>query len=78
MIDRRFRDIYEGRTEHPLEEGEVADLLPDGELAATGETARKRGNETPIFSDVMTHVVMSPYWNIPDDLVKNNIAANVP
>ncbi len=25
----------------------------------------KPGNETPIFSDSMTHVVMSPYWNIP-------------
>ena len=25
----------------------------------------KQGNETPIFSERMTHVVMSPYWNIP-------------
>ena len=25
----------------------------------------KPGNETPIFSERMTHVVMSPYWNIP-------------
>ena len=25
----------------------------------------KKGNETPIFSEQMTHVVMSPYWNIP-------------
>ncbi len=25
----------------------------------------KAGNETPIFSQRMTHVVMSPYWNIP-------------
>jgi murein L,D-transpeptidase YcbB/YkuD len=25
----------------------------------------KRGNETPIFSERMTHVVLSPYWNIP-------------
>lgn len=25
----------------------------------------KAGNETPIFSERMTHVVMSPYWNIP-------------
>jgi L,D-transpeptidase YcbB len=25
----------------------------------------KRGNETPIFSERMTHVVMSPFWNIP-------------
>ena len=25
----------------------------------------KPGNETPIFSERMTHVVMSPFWNIP-------------
>ncbi len=25
----------------------------------------KPGNETPIFSERMTHVIMSPFWNIP-------------
>lgn len=25
----------------------------------------KEGDETPIFSESMTHVVLSPYWNIP-------------
>jgi L-glutamine-phosphate cytidylyltransferase len=39
VIDRRFRDIYEGRTEHPLEEGEVADLMPDGSVARVGKRA---------------------------------------
>lgn len=39
VIDRRFRDIYEGRTEHPLEEGEVADLMPDGSVARVGKKA---------------------------------------
>ena len=28
----------------------------------------KRGNETPIFSDEMEHVVFSPYWNIPESI----------
>jgi murein L,D-transpeptidase YcbB/YkuD len=28
----------------------------------------KRGNETPIFSERMTHVVLSPYWNIPPSI----------
>jgi L-glutamine-phosphate cytidylyltransferase len=37
VIDRQFRDIYVGRTEHPLEEGEVADLLPDGTVARVGK-----------------------------------------
>jgi choline kinase len=39
VIDREFRDIYVGRTEHPLEEGEVSDLLPDGTVARVGKKA---------------------------------------
>ena len=26
---------------------------------------------TPLFSDEMTYVVFSPYWNIPEDILKN-------
>ena len=39
VIDRRFRDVYVGRTEHPLEEGEVSDLMPDGTVARVGKKA---------------------------------------
>ncbi|HET9988909.1 MAG TPA: phosphocholine cytidylyltransferase family protein [Kofleriaceae bacterium] len=39
VIDREFRTIYEGRTEHPLDEGEVADLMPDGTVARVGKRA---------------------------------------
>ncbi len=39
VIDREFRSIYEGRTEHPLEEGEVSDLMPDGSVARVGKKA---------------------------------------
>jgi len=39
VIDREFRTIYEGRTEHPLEEGEVSDLMPDGSIARVGKRA---------------------------------------
>jgi L-glutamine-phosphate cytidylyltransferase len=44
VIDRRFRDIYEGRTEHPLEEGEVSDLMPDGSVARVGKKALPPGD----------------------------------
>lgn len=37
VVDRAFRTIYEGRTEHPLEEGEVCDLSPDGRIARVGK-----------------------------------------
>ena len=39
VIDREFRAIYDGRTEHPLDEGEVADLMPDGTIARVGKRA---------------------------------------
>lgn len=39
IIDRRFRDVYVGRTEHPLAEGEVSDLMPDGTVARVGKRA---------------------------------------
>jgi choline kinase len=39
VIDREFRTIYDGRTEHPLDEGEVADLMPDGSVARVGKRA---------------------------------------
>ncbi len=39
VIDREFRSIYTGRTEHPLEEGEVSDLMPDGTVARVGKRA---------------------------------------
>ncbi|MBS1119323.1 MAG: phosphocholine cytidylyltransferase family protein [Deltaproteobacteria bacterium] len=39
VIDREFRTIYQGRTEHPLDEGEVSDLMPDGSVARVGKRA---------------------------------------
>lgn len=37
----------------------------------------KPGNETPVFSDEMTTVVFSPYWNIPDSIVTGETAPAV-
>ncbi len=39
VIDREFRSIYVGRTEHPLDEGEVADLDARGAVARVGKRA---------------------------------------
>jgi L,D-transpeptidase YcbB len=30
----------------------------------------KQDTQTPIFNDVMTHVVFSPYWNVPPDIAE--------
>ncbi|MBP6717010.1 MAG: L,D-transpeptidase family protein, partial [Acidobacteria bacterium] len=37
----------------------------------------KRGHETPIFSGVMSTIVFSPYWNIPDSIVAGETAPAV-
>ena len=39
VIDRDFREVYDGRTEHPLEEAEVADLDASGAVARVGKRA---------------------------------------
>jgi choline kinase len=39
IIDREFATIYEGRTEHPLSEAEVADLDAAGNVARVGKRA---------------------------------------
>lgn len=31
----------------------------------------KTFNPTPVFSDQMTHIIFSPYWNIPESIVKS-------
>jgi choline kinase len=39
VIDRQFERIYEGRTEHPLDEAEVADLDGSGKVRRVGKRA---------------------------------------
>jgi murein L,D-transpeptidase YcbB/YkuD len=37
----------------------------------------KEMHETPIFSDKLEHVVISPYWNIPPNILKDEIVPRV-
>lgn len=39
VIDREFARIYQGRTQHPLEEAEVSDLDPAGNVRRVGKRA---------------------------------------
>lgn len=32
-----------------------------------------QGNKTVVFNDVMQHIVFSPYWNVPQSIVRNEI-----
>jgi len=44
VIDREFARIYEGRTEHPLDEAEVADLDAAGRVKRVGKRALPPGD----------------------------------
>lgn len=37
----------------------------------------KELHSTPVFSDKMEHIVISPYWNIPPGILKNEIAPKI-
>ena len=37
----------------------------------------KPDNQTPLFSDEMTYVVFSPYWNIPPDILREETLPRV-
>jgi murein L,D-transpeptidase YcbB/YkuD len=37
----------------------------------------KQDTPTPIFNDVMTHVVFSPYWNVPPDIAEGETLPSV-
>lgn len=37
----------------------------------------KQDTPTPIFSDRMTHIVFSPYWNVPPDIAANETVPEV-
>jgi choline kinase len=39
VVDRRFRDVYDGRTEHPLSEAEVCSVSADGFVDRVGKRA---------------------------------------
>lgn len=44
------------------------------EVMAMDVIVGKTMNSTPIFSDKMEYVVLSPYWNVPMSIIKNEIA----
>lgn len=48
------------------------DILEHGHPALTERViVGKRESKTPIFSDEMQYVVFSPYWNIPEQIVRD-------
>jgi murein L,D-transpeptidase YcbB/YkuD len=47
------------------------EVWDNGDVPVTMRTiVGKQDTPTPIFNDVMTHVVFSPYWNVPPDIAE--------
>ena len=47
-------------------------VIEDGqEVLAMNVVVGKAQTPTPVFSDDMTHLVFSPYWNIPESILAN-------
>jgi murein L,D-transpeptidase YcbB/YkuD len=50
------------------------DVYRDGEVFHTTRiVVGKVGNQTPIFSDEIEHVVVNPYWNVPQSIIRNEM-----
>lgn len=53
-------------------------VIADGKLTYNEKVIVGRGQyPTPSFSDTMTYVVLNPYWNIPQSIVKNELLFQV-
>lgn len=49
VVDRRFADLYQGRTLHPLSEAEVCAVGPDGAVALVGKRSLPPADATGEF-----------------------------
>lgn len=53
-------------------------MYEDGKVADSMKVVvGKPELQTPMMAGFVRFAVLNPYWNVPDDLVRNNIAANV-
>ena len=43
------------------------------EVLTINAVVGKESNPTAVFDDELTHIVFSPYWNVPPDIVQNEI-----
>lgn len=62
--------------------------IPEFELRALDASGRvalrmkvivgqANGHQTPVFSAVMTHLIFSPYWDVPDSIVSDELLPKV-
>lgn len=56
----------------------MARVVADGETShETRVVVGKRENQTPIFSDLMDHIVVNPYWNVPYSIATKEMLPSI-
>jgi len=67
------RDMGETRIEVNIPDYHVK-VTRDGEVVHTARViVGKPQNPTPVFSDIMRHVIVNPYWNVPVSIIKKEM-----
>lgn len=55
-----------------------ARLFRDGaQVYETRVVVGKSSNQTPVFSDVMDHVIVNPYWNVPYSIASEELLPSI-
>jgi L,D-transpeptidase YcbB len=71
------RDMGERRIEVNLADFSVAVLDGDRVIHQARVVVGKRETPTPIFSDVMRYVLINPSWQVPDSIIKKEMASKL-
>ena len=71
------RDMGERRIEVNLADFSVAVLEGDRVIHQARVVVGKPETPTPIFSDVMRYVLINPSWQVPDSIIKKEMASKL-
>jgi len=71
------RDMGERRIEVNLADFSVAMLEGDRVIHQARVVVGKPDTPTPIFSDVMRYVLINPSWQVPDSIIKKEMASKL-
>jgi L,D-transpeptidase YcbB len=71
------RDMGERRIEVNLADFSVAVLEGDRVIHEARAVVGKPETPTPIFSDVMRYVLINPSWQVPDSIIKKEMASKL-
>jgi L,D-transpeptidase YcbB len=71
------RDMGERRIEVNVADFSVAVIEGDRIIHQARMVVGKRETPTPIFSDVMRYVLINPSWQVPDSIIKKEMASKL-